>query len=242
MIGFSEGYLVVVSSSGGVEELGEEISCGRFHKGDELVDIANCNLLQRAATCGANGSIKVVDMTNWKPLKEETTKISSEFGKITKMDWTKDGQILTVATDAGVVLNFLARMPTVHDACDTRVAFLSSLREICVEDAVNDAPVQTFPLQMEPSFVGLGPSHVAVGMNIKIWFYRCQAGGRKSKPEVVAERDFPGNIEAIELNSEYAAVLCEGRIHLQLIESNARQYGDQHAEIFFQRVKVVLHI
>ena len=40
MIGFSEGYLVVVSSSGGVEELGEEISCGRFHKGDELVDIA----------------------------------------------------------------------------------------------------------------------------------------------------------------------------------------------------------
>ena len=192
MIGFSEGYLVVVSTVN-TEEMGEEISCGRFHKeGDGLVDIAYSNVLQRAATCGERGSIKIVDMTNWKPLKEETTKISTEeFGQITMMDWTKDGQILTISTDGGVVLNFLARMPTVHDACETRVAYLSSLREICVEDTVNEAPVQTFPLTMEPSFVGLGPSHVAVGMNIKIWFYRCVAGSKKTGGKLLLNVNFP---------------------------------------------------
>ena len=59
---------------------------------------------------------------------------------------------------------------------------------------------------------------------------------------MVAERDFPGNIEAIELNSEYAAVLCEGRIHLQLIEANSRQYGDQHAEIFSENEGRITHM
>ena len=243
MIGFSEGYLVVVSTVN-TEEMGEEISCGRFHKeGDGLVDIAYSNVLQRAATCGERGSIKIVDMTNWKPLKEETTKISTEeFGQITMMDWTKDGQILTISTDGGVVLNFLARMPTVHDACETRVAYLSSLREICVEDTVNEAPVQTFPLTMEPSFVGLGPSHVAVGMNIKIWFYRCVAGSKKNRREIVAEREFPGNVEAIELNSEYAAVLCEGKVHLQLIEADPRQYRDQDTQIFSENEGRITHM
>ena len=72
--------------------------------------------------------------------------------------------------------------------------------------------------------------HHTVGMNIKICFYRCQAGvGRVTRSGGRAR--FSGNIEAIELNSEYAAVLCEGRIHLQLIEPT-KAIWDQHAEIF----------
>ena len=53
-------------------------------------------------------------------------------GKICGIAWSPDGQILTVATKAGCVFNFLARMPTVHGAHCSDVAYLSSLREITV--------------------------------------------------------------------------------------------------------------
>ena len=79
-------------------------------------------------------------------------------------------------------------------------------------------------------------------MNIKIWFYRCVAGSKKNRREIVAEREFPGNVEAIELNSEYAAVLCEGKVHLQLIEADPRQYRDQDTQIFSENEGRITHM
>ena len=237
MIGFSEGYLVVVSTN--LDEIGEEIFSGRFHS-EGLVGMAYSNVLQRAATCG-DKVIKIVDMTNWKPLKEESMKLGKDCGKICSMEWTRDGQILTVGTDAGEVFNFLARMPTVHDACETRVAYLSSLREISVVDTVDDEvdPI-VFPLSVEPSFVALGQHYVAVGMNIRTWFYRCMPGSGRKNRELVGEREFPGNVESVRLNSQYAAVLVEGKVHLLLVEPQS--YKDQDTKIFAEEGGRITHM
>ena len=147
MIGFSEGYLVVISTH--MKEIGEELFSGWFHKvqwqthtrappfvppaspqthhrhpppkhlQDRLDDIAFSPIMQRAATAGTN-HIKMVDMTDWKEVKEEATSIDRAHGPIDKLAWTSDGQILTASTRTGVLYNFLARMPTIHDTHDTR--------------------------------------------------------------------------------------------------------------------------
>ena len=90
------------------------------------------------------------------------------------LEWTEDGQILTLSTSSGVVRNYLAQMPTVHDAWGSRLAYLSSLREISVVDTLHgdDDKMQVIPVKVEPTFVALGPKHVAIGMNIRIWLYR----------------------------------------------------------------------
>ena len=117
------------------------------------------------------------------------------------LEWTEDGQILTLSTSTGVVRNYLAQMPTVHDVWDTRLAYLSSLREISVVDTLHsdEDRLQVIPVNVEPTFVALGPKHVAVGMNIRIWLYRYgdkeqQERNSRSAPLDEPERQYPGNI------------------------------------------------
>jgi WD repeat-containing protein 19 len=235
MIAFSDGYLVVVSTH--LDEIGEEIFSGRFHN-DTLIDIAYSETMQRAATCGEK-IIKLVDMTNWKPIRDETIKLNKACGSICMLSWTCDGQILTVGTDSGDIFNFLAKMPTVHDACNTRVAFLSSLREISVVDTVDDGFQQiSIELSIEPSFIALSPTYTACGMNIRIWFYRL--GNSMEDKVPIAEREFPGNIESVCLNTHYAAVLVEGKIHLFLIEPQS--YGDEDTKIFNENSGRITHM
>jgi hypothetical protein len=95
-------------------------------------------------------------------IKEDTTSVDAMYGVITGLAWTDDGQILTVATQSGTLLNYLAKIPNIVDSCGLRVAHLSSLREMSVSDTTGDSPTLVLPVSVEPSFVALGPQHVAV--------------------------------------------------------------------------------
>jgi hypothetical protein len=62
--------------------------------------------------------------------------------KVSDISWSPDGQILTIGTYAGNVYNFLAKMSVLNAKFGTTAAFLSSLREISVVDAVKrSAPI-----------------------------------------------------------------------------------------------------
>lgn len=110
----------------------------------------------------------------------------SQEDAISGLSWCPDGQILTVATSAGDVFNFLARMPRVHASYGPRVAYLSSLREVSVVDVSRsgDKPL-TVPVDIEPTIVALGPSHIAVGMNDRVTFYRASGKDNKSKVGII---------------------------------------------------------
>ena len=197
MIGFSNGYFAAISTN--ESELGEELFGAKMHKGG-LEDVAYCPTLQRAATCGER-TVRVIDVLTWKEIKSDGITLDRERGCIEMLEWTEDGQILTLSTSTGVVRNYLAQMPTVHDVWDTRLAYLSSLREISVVDTLHsdEDRLQVIPVNVEPTFVALGPKHVAVGMNIRIWLYRYgdkeqQERNSRSAPLDEPERQYPGNI------------------------------------------------
>jgi len=131
------------------------------------------------------------------------------------MDFTSDGQILTVATQGGIIQAFLARMPNIYDHVDNYVAYLSSLRELTVVDIIGrDSPIY-IQVSIEPSFVAIGPRHVAVGMNNRVWYYRCDGSSRDA---LVNEQQYLGRVTSVKLSRDYAAVLSDGRAMLHLIE------------------------
>lgn len=111
-------------------------------------------------------------MKTCKEVDEGKIPFSADDG-ICGLAWCPDGQILSVATSAGDVFNFLARMPIMHASSGPRVAYLSSLREVSVIDASRslEKPLKV-PVDIEPTMVALGPLHIAVAMNDRVIFYR----------------------------------------------------------------------
>ena len=76
-------------------------------------------------------------------------------------------QVLTVANLDGEITSFLATLPVIHGAHMTRVAYLSSLQEVSVVDVASNHQ-HNIQIETEPAFIGVGPNHVAVGMNNQV--------------------------------------------------------------------------
>ena len=55
-------------------------------------------------------------------------------GEPLHMEWTMDGQILTVVTDRGYVGNFLMSIPVLGGSSGSRLAFLTSFKHVNVVD------------------------------------------------------------------------------------------------------------
>ena len=52
----------------------------------------------------------------------------------------------------------------------------------------------TVPIDVEPSFVALGPYHLATGMNNRVWFYVLAPGGMFCSQQLCFEYEFFLNI------------------------------------------------
>ena len=54
-----------------------------------------------------------------------------------KIDWSDDGQLLAVTTPKGALHVYLAKLPMLSSFCQTRIAHLTSLLEVTIEDQIS---------------------------------------------------------------------------------------------------------
>merc|ERR1719267_435459 len=98
---------------------------------------------------------------------------------------------------------------------------MSSLRELSITDALKEGGHKTrIEIAPEPSFVALGPKHVAVGMNNFAWFYSTESTKK------ILEREYLGTVDSMSLNAEFAAVLCEGNLQLHPLADQSLQQAN----------------
>jgi WD repeat-containing protein 19 len=80
---------------------------------------------------------------------------------------------MTISTGNGYFFGFLTVIPSLCAAYETYAALLSSLTEVSIVDCVkNNMIVAKSNLDIEPTFLTLGPYHFAVGINDSIYYYR----------------------------------------------------------------------
>ena len=121
-------------------------------------------------------SIKIHDLSD---LKEMYAIINLEDERgLDKISWTDDGQLMAVSTNKGTLHVYLTKLPILGAAYQTRIGYLTSLLEVTVHDAVQQEYPMTIAVDVEPTFIGLGPFHLAVGMNNRAWFYYLGDNGR----------------------------------------------------------------
>jgi len=219
MLGFSEGFLVVISTL--LKEIGEELYSARFHH-TILKDISYSPQLKFAA-CAGDGGVKIVDFSKGfdmvkKPEEVKLTGTEGGYERCSKTGWSPDGQILTVASTAGSVHGYLAKMQIVHSTYKTQVAYLSSLKEVSVVDVRGGTSTTKVPLRLEAKSIALGETHVAAIVNSRVGFHRCLPDDCSQVGAPDGE-EYGGRVDAVALNNRYAAVLAVGRVTLHEIES-----------------------
>lgn len=231
LVGFSAGHLQVVSTS--PKEMGMEKNAGKFHS-KSMVSFAYNSHMKRVATCGEDG-VRIVDLTDFKELKQDfIPREDLEDGKITNLHWSPDGQILTVGTAAGNVYNFLAKMSVLNATYKSSIAYLSSLRELSIVDAIRRSRPTEVTLRLEPSVIAVGAWHVAAGMNNRVYYHRIGTSEDNST-SVVHEQEYPGTVREVHLNATYAVVMTDNKAHLHPIEPDATPGKEQRSQIFPQR-------
>lgn len=101
-----------------------------------------------------------------------------------QIDWTADGQLLAVASSSGTIHVYLSQLKILGDKYGTSLAFLSSLLEVTVfnvaEEVVQDSSVMIVRIEIEPSHLAIGPFHLAVAMNNRLWLYSLTAAAEAS--------------------------------------------------------------
>ncbi|KAJ8298131.1 hypothetical protein KUTeg_024662 [Tegillarca granosa] len=146
-----------------------------------------------------------------------------------KLNWTDDGQLLAVSTTKGNLHIYLTRLPQLASSCSTRIAHLTSLLEVTIEDNIaQDQPIAV-PIDVEPSFLGIGPYHLGVGMNNRAWFYVLGDTGL----EKLKDREYLGTVQSLCLNADYAAVRFEGKVQLHMIEGETTGTTDERETKLF---------
>jgi len=145
-------------------------------------------------------------------------------GTLHHLEWTDDGQLLTVSTISGGVFTYLAKLPMLGDACGTRLAYLTSLLEVTIVNNVEEDPPLNLDLTVEPSFIALGPFHIAVGMNDRAWIHEIGEQGE------MFERSYLGSVTSMQLNGYYAAAHFEGKIQLHQIDPSLDTTKDTSSE------------
>lgn len=129
LVGFNKGYIIAISTH--MREIGEELQSLKL--ADSLVDIVYSSQLNKFAAINEEG-IRIVDCTDWKEIKSEYKHFNRDEGEPDKIQWTRDGQILTVSTTGGFVFNYLMSMPTIAGYNNNKIAYLSLLRQVSIMD------------------------------------------------------------------------------------------------------------
>nr|KAJ3420801.1 WD repeat-containing protein 19 [Polyrhizophydium stewartii] len=239
LVGFASGYLVVVSTN--PRELGQELFQSKSFK-DSLGDIAVSKALNSAATCG-DSVIKIHDLSNLQDVSSMIT-LENERGLLTKLQFSDDGQFLTVSTKDGSLYIYLSKLPTLGYTWHTR-AYLTSLSEVAVADFSTSPPVVAkCETSAEPQLLSLGPKHLAVSVGSKVRYHTMApavkrpsdgigfnyisdaaasqaVGSQLSFTPTVWERDYGSPITALMMVEQYAVVLvASGELHLHPLEDD----------------------
>ena len=76
------------------------------------------------------GSIRIFNLSSWKEIKNEKIVLPKNVGKVTKMNWSQNGQLLVVTTANGHLLGYTTSIPFVFAEYQHIAAVLSSFTEI----------------------------------------------------------------------------------------------------------------
>lgn len=230
LLGFSQGHVVAISTH--AREVGQELWQVKNHR-DSLSSIAISKELELVASCGDN-NVKIHSMSNL----QETVKILTlpDQAGLRHIGWSADGQLLAVTSTQGAISVFVTKLQSIYATSPPRIALLSSLAEVAIYH-YSPEKTKTVPtmvtLEIEPTFMAIGPYNLACGMNNRVWFYDLGRSITES-PVMLGDREYMAEVKQLQLNTDYCAVLCGSQIMLHSVSFTKIKFAMKKSHLLIQ--------
>ncbi|KAL6725901.1 hypothetical protein Aduo_007922 [Ancylostoma duodenale] len=219
IVGFEKGFVVCISAH--PSEMGQEIFSVAEYK-TYLAAVAASQAFGKILTVGDH-QIKVREM---RELNDIFVIMEVDTEKdLSQVECSQDGQLVAVAARGGGVSVYLTKMPSMGAACGDTVAVLSSLNQVTYLPEGDKQRGIVVNIAIEPSLIAVGPFHIAVATNNRVWMYDVHHLGSN---QPVAEGDYLSTVIDVKLNDEYVCVVMEGKARLHRIINS-----DSHPSITF---------
>ena len=212
-IGFSKGYVSIVSSH--MDEVKNEINSKQLFKND-LNDISVCDEVNRIAVAGEN-CIKIIDKNSFEEITNEKIDVPKNAGSISKISWSKNGQILLVSTFGGNFYAFNVVINETFAVYGNLFATLLSINEVAAYmlDEGKKKFLYNIQLSDEPETFEISDNYLVASLGSKVEiFLTTDENNVVLKSIKGVTKDFYSQISMIALNDNYLTVLCEGKAHL----------------------------
>lgn len=160
-------------------------------------------------------------MKNWKEIKKESIALPDNVGRTMKMTWSKNGQLLLVTTNYGHLLAYLTHLPRLFSYHQNKLALLSSFTTINLNYIVEGKmdPLTTHNLEVEPTFLSIGETHLVTGMNNYAYLYKFFENGEFYQTfDLVKKGDYFAMIQDAQVSDSHMAVLTENKCYLETLE------------------------
>jgi WD repeat-containing protein 19 len=219
-IGFSKGYISVISTH--ITEVKNEIhSMQPFKFG--LDDLSVCEENNRVAVAGEN-TIKIFNTNTWTEIVEEKIEISNMEGRIKKIQWSSNGQIIIASTILGSIFAFNVVVNDSYTINKNLFANLISLNEVCAYVIQGNSPNKLFQLQLleEPKTFIASQDYFVANYGTKLQILKIESV--KDKPSSLIKnsmKEFSSLVTSLTLNKDYLAILADGRLHFMHIETDS---------------------
>ncbi|VDM75146.1 unnamed protein product [Strongylus vulgaris] len=192
IVGFEKGFVVCISAH--PSEMGQEIFSVAEYK-TYLAAVAVNEAFGKILTIGDH-QIKVREM---RELNDIFVIMDVDTEKdLSEVQCSLDGQLVAVAARGGGVSVYLTKMPSMGAAYGDTLA----QRSIVINVAI------------EPSVIAVGPLHIAVATNNRVWIYDVH---HYASNQPVAESDYLSTVIDVKLNDEYICVAMDGKARLHRV-------------------------
>ncbi|WKY01561.1 hypothetical protein Q1695_015513 [Nippostrongylus brasiliensis] len=208
IVGFDKGFIVCISAH--PSEMGQEIFNVAEYK-TYLAAVAASQPFGKIVSVGDH-QMKVREM---RELDDIFVIMEVDTEKdLSQVECSHDGQLIAVASRGGGASVYLTKMPFMGAAYGDTVAVLSSLNQITYLTEGDRQRGIVIDVVVEPSVIAVGPFHVAVATNNRVWIYDVHRAGAS---EPVAEGEYLSSVTDVKLNDEYVSVMMDGRARLHRI-------------------------
>ena len=212
-IGFTKGYISIVSSH--MDEVKNEVNSKQLFKND-LNDISVCDEVNRIAVAGEN-CIKIIDKNTFEEIPNEKIDIPKNAGSISKISWSKNGQILLVSTFGGNFYAFNVVINETFAVYGNMFATLLSINEVAAYILEDGKKKLLYNIQLsdEPETFQVSSNYLVASLGSKIEIFQTMDENEEILKNIKGvTKDFFSQISMLALNDNYLAVLCEGKAHL----------------------------